>query len=135
MGLRDLKNNLSLAQSLEPKARVATAQGAWVDLQGAKSALAVIDVGAWTDGSHLPSLEDADADDQSDAAAVDAAYLEGAFVAIAGTGQQKQLQKVGYKGVKRYVRVVLTTSGEPSGAVGLVAGAAIVTEPLAKPAA
>lgn len=130
--LRDLKSNLAAAPSLNPAARTATANGTAVDLQGAKSALAVLSVGAWTDGTHTPKLQEGELADGSDAADVAADNLEGAFTAIAGAGQANAIQRVGYKGTKRYLRVVMTVAGATTGAVY---GAAIATEPNAKPAA
>ncbi len=132
MGLRDLKNNLSLAESLAPKARTASENGALVDLQGAKSALAVVHFGAWTDGMHTPTLQEGDLADGSDQADVAAGDLEGAFTAISAAPGANAVQKVGYKGLKRYVRVVMTAAGTTTGALS---GAVVVTEPNAKPAA
>jgi hypothetical protein len=130
--LRDLKNMLSLSQSLAPKARTASENGAVVDTQGAKSVMAVIASGAYTDGTHTPKLQEGDVSDGSDAADVAAGDLEGAFTAIAAGGDANKMQKVGYKGSKRYVRLVMTCAGTTSGALS---GGCIVIEPNAKPAA
>lgn len=129
--LRDLKNNLSVATALAPKARTASENGGWIDLQGVKSAMFIFEAGAWTDGTHTPNLQDADASDQSDSADVDASLVEGAFTAVASSGDANKAQRVGYKGVKRYVRVVVTCAGTTTGALS---SAVAVTEPLAKPA-
>jgi hypothetical protein len=130
--LRDLKNNLSVTPSLQPKARTASENGAVVDTQGMKSVMALVAFGAWTDGSHTPKLQEGDASDGSDAADVAAGDLEGAFTATTSSAGQNAIQKVGYKGSKRYVRLVMTCSGTTTGALS---GGHIVTEPNAKPAA
>lgn len=131
MSLRDLKNNLIVNPCLAPAAVVATAHGSWIDLQGQKSAMAVFLSGVWTDGTHTPTLEDADASDKSDVATVDPSLVEGAFTAVTSNAAPNATQKVGYKGLKRYLRVSSVVSGATT---GLVCAAAIVTEPLAKPA-
>lgn len=131
MGLRDLKNNLSLAVSLAPAARTASANGTVIDLQGAKSAMVMVSFGAWTDGTHTPKLQEGDASDGSDAADVAAGDLEGAFTAVSSSAGQNACQKVGYKGNHRYIRVVMTVASATTGALS---AAAIVTEPNAKPA-
>ena len=108
----DLKNNIEPAASLNPAARNASANGTGVDLQGYESALAIVCCGAITDGTHTPSLEHSDASG-SGYAAVAAADLVGAFTALTANS----IQTVGYKGSKRYVRVVMTVAGATTGAV------------------
>lgn len=113
--MKDSYSALNFAQSLAPAARTASANGTGVDLRGYNSALAVIDAGAYTDGTHTPKLQESD--DNSSFSDVDSGDLLGSFTAIAGSGQQNQLFKVGYKGAKRYVRVVMTVAGASTGAV------------------
>ena len=131
MGLRDLKNNQTDTQSLHPATRTVSANGTGVDLQGAKSAMAVLHVGAWGSGSWTPSLEESDASG-SGYAAVAAADLEGAFVAVVDATNENASQRVGYKGTKRYIRLVMTTASSPA---SLPCAGSIAIEPNAKPAA
>lgn len=130
MGLRDLYNNLSVNRSIAPGTKTATVQGSAVDLQGAKSALVVIDPGANSAGTWTPTVEESDSAVASPDTftTVAAADLEGSLSAIVAN----TIQKVGYKGTKRHIRVVLTTAATPA---SLVAAAQVIVEPLAKPAA
>lgn len=107
----DLKNNLGFAQSLAPAARTASANGTGVDLQGFEAALVVLSPGTITDGTHTPKLQESD--DNSSFSDVAAADLIGSFAALASN----TIQKVGYKGAKRYVRAVVTVSGATTGGV------------------
>jgi len=109
--MRDLKSNVDVAQSLPAKATTSTTSGTGVDLQGYNSAMVLIDPGTITDGTHTPKLqESADNSTFTDVAAGD---LQGSFVAITSN----TVQRVGYVGVERYVRVVTTVSGATTGGV------------------
>lgn len=103
--MRDIKNNLNVVQSLVPAARSAAANGTGADLRGYDGAMAIVDVGAvsGTTPSFTFALEES-ADDSS-YAAVAASDLLGAFIAVT-TGSQ--VQRVGYIGAKRYLRVAIT---------------------------
>lgn len=130
MGLRDLKNNLVVAQSVAPATKTATAQGSGVDLQGAKSAMVVFNPGTIASGSWTASVEESDTGDTSPDTytAVAAADLEGTPGALA----TNTIQKIGYKGTKRYIRGVATTASSPA---SMPLSIEVVTEPNAKPAA
>jgi len=117
MATRDIKNGLSVVNTLAPLIRTVTPTGAWVDTREFDSAMFVTHVGAGTDGLVTFTAQDADATDQSDAAAIAAANLEGTFVnadadASPATGLNT-ITRVGYKGAKRYLRIVATISGAP----------------------
>lgn len=109
--MKDLKNNLTVAQSLAPAARTATANGTGVDLAGYEGAVVVFDVGTITDGTHTPSVqESADNVTFTNVAASD---MLGALVNLAsGT-----VQRAGYVGTKRYIRAVSTVAGATTGGV------------------
>ncbi|NDE91383.1 MAG: hypothetical protein EB059_09680 [Alphaproteobacteria bacterium] len=115
MALRDIENEVSVAQSLAPAARTASANGTSVDLQGYHSAMVVFNFGAWTDGSHTPSLEHST--NNSTFVACDSNSLNGSFVAVSGSGGSNTIQKIGYTGGYRYIRAVLTVSGATTGAL------------------
>lgn len=107
----DLKNNLDAKQSVAPAAHTSSVNGTGVDLQNYHGAMVHIHPGTITDGTHTPKLqESADNSSFSDVAAAD---LVGSFAAIANN----TLQRVGYIGSKRYVRVVVTVSGATTGGV------------------
>ncbi len=130
MTTRDLKNNIDTAHTLEPAVRATgTSNGAGVDLSGYQAAAAVVYFGAYTNGTHTPSLEHSD--DNSSFTAVSAAELEGAFSAISSGAGANTQQRVGYKGAKRYLRVAMVVTG---GATGAASAALILRgEPTAVP--
>jgi len=111
MTTQDLKSNIDIAASLAPAARTATASGTGVDLRGYESAVAAFVVGTVTDGAHTPSVEESD--DNSAFTAVAAADLLGTLAALASN----TVQRVGYRGGKRYIRAKVTASGATTGAV------------------
>jgi hypothetical protein len=109
--MKDLQSKIGVALSLSVSAHTTTANGVGVDLQGFNSAVAVIAPGTITDGTHTPKIEESDDNAAwSDVAATD---LVGSLVEIATDTPQK----VGYKGVKRYIRVTTTVAGATTGGV------------------
>jgi len=116
MTMRDLNDEVDVALSLSPAARVnGTFNGTSVDLRGYDSAMLVVNFGAYTDGTHTPSLQHSD--DGSSFAAVAATDINGAFTAVSSAGGANSTQRVGYIGSKRYVRGVLVVSGATTGAL------------------
>lgn len=116
MTLRDLKDKIDAAHSLAPATRTnGTANGTAVDLRGYGSAIILAYFGAYTDGTHTPSLEHSD--DGTSFSAPAAADLNGAFTAVSSGAGANTLQRVGYQGGKRYIRAVMTVSGATSGAL------------------
>lgn len=104
--MRDLKNNIDVAQSLVPAVRSTTADGAGVDLQGYNSACVIFDVGtASTSADH--TFEVQESDDNSTYTAVAAADLQGTEPQVT-TANDAQIHRVGYIGNKRYIRAALT---------------------------
>lgn len=117
--MRDLKSNVDAVISLSPAARNATANGTGADLQGYEGALALVQFGTWTDGTHTPSLQESD--DNSAFTNVAAADMLGSFTAVSSAGGSNTVQRVGYIGSKRYVRGVMTVSGATTGALSSIA--------------
>lgn len=111
MTTRDLTSNIDLRTSLAPQAFTASANGASADLRGFESAAVAFVVGTVTDGTHTPTVEESD--DDSTWTAVAAADLSGTLANLASA----TVQRVGYRGAKRYLRAVLTVSGATVGAV------------------
>lgn len=121
MTTRDLVHMIEPAASLDPAVRATgTHNGTGVDMQGYNSACMVVQFGAYTNGTHTPSLEHSD--DNSSFSAVSAAELDGAFTAINSSGAVGTVQKVGYRGSKRYLRAVMVVA---SGATGAASSATI----------
>ena len=107
--MRDIKNNLDAVGSIDPASITASTNGSGVDLRDFDGAMVVFQAGTADTGSgnetYTPSLEESD--DNSVYTAVAASDLEGAL----GNMTANSVQRVGYKGAKRYVRAVLTLGG------------------------
>jgi hypothetical protein len=117
--MRDLKSNILAAVALLPAVHADTKADAPVlDLQGAGSATIVISTGAIVAaGLFVAKLVHGDAPNLSDATDVAADDLLGAFPAALAADS---VYSVGYRGGKRYVRVVLTKTSGTSLAAGAV---------------
>ena len=135
----DLSNSISPAVSLAAAVRSAAANGTGVDLQGYNSAAILVDVGA--EGDTLSgsvyfeiSLEHTDDDstytDCAQADIVDGTIASGGiFLKLDGTtggdpDTAGGIFRVGYRGGKRYVRVVIAKTGTHSN--GTPIGAMVV---------
>lgn len=114
MTMRDLKAGLDAAPALAPAVRNATATGTVVDLRGFDGASVLVHVGAYTDGTHTPSLEAST--DGVTYVAVGAGEMAGGFTAIASGAEANTVQQVGYSGPGRYLRPKLTVAGATTGA-------------------
>ena len=108
---RDLKNNTKEIVALAYALRTASVNGATIDLKDFGSVMFLIQEGAFTDGVHTLKLQDSDDGSAwSDVAAID---LHGAFAVLSALGVT---QRVGYRGPKRFVRLVITVTGASTGA-------------------
>ena len=107
--MRDIKNNLDGVSSIDPASITASSNGSGVDLRNFDGAMIVFQAGTTDTGSgnetYTPSVEESD--DNSVFSAVAGSDLEGALVNMTANS----VQRVGYKGSKRYVRAVLTLGG------------------------
>ncbi|MFD8556630.1 Bbp16 family capsid cement protein [Streptosporangium canum] len=113
MSRLDNVNDFSVAQSLTPGVRTATTNGTGVDLTGYNGAAIIITSGTITDGT-LYTFEVQESDDNATFTAVADDDLIGTEPALAAA-DDNVVREVGYKGVKRYVRVALTgATGSPS---------------------
>jgi len=136
--MNDLLNNINPKRAISPVSVAdTTAQaGQWIDRLGYESLTFVILTGgiADADATFAVLVEDADASNQSDAAAVADGFLIGTE-ALAGFqfDDDNECRKIGYKGLKRYVRVTITPVGNASAA--LVAAVALLGHPLTGPTA
>ena len=124
--MSDLKNNIGVVNALSPAVQSATkSDAAIIDLQGAGSACVVINTGAIVSaGDYTISLSHGDASDLSGATTAAGDDLLGSFPASLAADSA---YCVGYRGGKRYVRVVITKNGGTS----IAAGAVIVKGDLA----
>jgi len=112
--MRDIKDNIDEKPSLAPAARVnGTATGNPVDMQGYYSGMAVFEAGAWTDGTHTPSLFDSP--DGTTFTAVGTQYLQGTLNPVSGTAGQNSIQRQGYIGPNRFLQGMLVVGGATTG--------------------
>ena len=107
--MRDIKNKLDGVSSMGPDGFTVTTSGTGVDLRDFDGAMmvfqtAVIDT-ANGDETYIPSVEESD--DDSNYSTVSASDLDGTLVNLTANS----VQRVGYKGSKRYIRAVLTLGG------------------------
>ena len=127
MTTRDLLRNQKVFQSLSPAARVnGTATGASVDLRGYDGAVITVAFGAYTDGTHTPTVVHS-ADGVTFTPCVYGTDLDGPsnLAAVSSAAGANTIQQIGYIGTQRYVAVVLTTTGATTGALSaanIVAG-------------
>ena len=107
MSRTDIVSNISVAQTIEPGNYQATETGTGVDLAGFDKAAVVITVGTSTDTGFSFEVQESDTLG-SGYTAVDDADLEGTEPT---TAVASSVTEIGYKGIKRYVRVVATDTG------------------------
>ncbi|MET9099948.1 hypothetical protein [Streptomyces antibioticus] len=131
--MKDAYSNLLVKNSLTPAARTTSTNGTAVDRAEDSSmfqdALVVIPVGTVTDGTH--TFEVQDSDDNSSWAAVADTYLQGSEPAVTSSTDET-VYEIGYKGLKRYVRVITTVTGSPSTG-GVYAAQVVLANPRTAP--
>lgn len=140
MASKDIHNNLHFVPLIAPVAARTdntAVVSAIIDTKGYEAAEFVIVTGTNTDANATFAVlvEDGDASNLSDAAAVADTFLLGTE-ALAGFdfADDVECRKIGYVGPKRYVRVTVTPSGNDSGNIFL-AGVAVLGHARNKPSA
>lgn len=125
--MHSLYDNVSVVSSILPIVGNDDTEGTGtgVDLKGYESAVAIAHIGVSGDtlsGTVLltPTLEESN--DNITFTAVAAADMEGAFTVVDAADEDAVVQSVGYKGSKRYLRVLVDftgthTTGTPISAV------------------
>lgn len=141
MKSNELHDKIGIAVLLEARDLAYTdTASSWLDTAGFNAAEIVVTIGALTgvDGSNyiLPVLQECDTTVGTSATAVAAADVYGAFTKVDSTSEDSVVQRVGYCGSKRYVRVNLDYTGTGIsagivGVLGIVSGAR--TEPAGTP--
>ncbi|ASP85472.1 hypothetical protein CDO26_13245 [Sinorhizobium meliloti] len=117
--MRDIVHNIKTVQAIVPAVLAASANGAAIDLKGVGSVAIVLNTGAIeAAGDFTAKLQESDTTTSGDFADVDASHVMGELPASLAANS---VVKVGYRGFKRYVRVVLTKNGGTSIAAGAVA--------------
>lgn len=115
--MRDQMRSLKIVKTIDPIVGNNTTEGTGVgvDLQGHEAATVVAHIGVSGDVlsgsvSLTPGLEESDVL-ASGYAAVAAADLLGAFTLIDAAVEDEVVQVVGYRGTKRFIRLVITFAG------------------------
>lgn len=109
------REQLMFQPAIAPAVRTnGTVNGTGVDLAACSSQTVVFHFGAYTDGTHTPSVQESS--DNSSWSNVAAADLDGTLTAAAAAGAANTTQKVGYIGTRRFIRPVMTTAGATTGA-------------------
>lgn len=116
--MKDFISGIGLLASLVPAVVAATAKGTHADLQGFNSATLIVNTGAIAgDGLYDIRLQESDTTTDGDFTDVAAGDLIGTLpAALAASSVYKQ----GYKGIKRYIRAVITKQSGTSIAAGAV---------------
>ncbi len=122
---RDLHSTLSYQRAISPVTQTdadTAIVGQWIDMADLLGLEFVMQTGTLSDtnATFAVLVEDADASDKSDAAAV-----ADEFLLPSGTGQEAAaafifsdddaVRKIGYRGIKRYARITITPTGNNSG--------------------
>lgn len=120
--MRDLMNNIHLARALSPVSVADnTAQVSQIiDRQGYDSLMFAIAAGslADADATFTVLVEHGDAANLSDAAAVADEELNGLETTASFTfAEDDKVRKIGYRGIKRYVRLTITPGANLSAAL------------------
>jgi hypothetical protein len=112
----DLKNNIGVARSLGAASQADPSvpiNGTGVDLSGYDGALVLIEAGVISGASGTLTFEVQESDDNSSYTAVASGDLDGTEPVIAAANDD-QIYLIGYKGIKRYIRVSITAKSGTS---------------------
>lgn len=116
--MKDGISGIGVVATLAPADYAATTKGAAVDLQGFNSAAIIVQSGVITAaGVYDVKLQESDTTTDGDFTDVAAGDLLGA---LPGALAAASVYKQGYKGVKRYIRAVITKQGGTSIVAGVV---------------
>jgi hypothetical protein len=114
--MRDIVHNIAAVTAVAPAVLAATTTSEALDLLGFDSAAFVINSGAIVGaGDFTAKVQDSDTTTSGDFVDVPAARLQGALPASLVASS---VAKVGYRGHKRYVRLVITKNSGTSIAAG-----------------
>jgi hypothetical protein len=136
--MRDLYNNVAVRRAISPVsvADNTAAVSQIIDMLGFASLMFAILIGsvADADATFAVLIEDGDASNLSDAAAVDDLQLLGTEAGAAFQfDDDNEARKIGYTGDKRYVRLTITPTGNASAA--LISATAVLGHPDVAPVA
>jgi len=112
----DIKSNVDVDQSILKAAKTASENGASFEIADYHAVSVIIDAGAWTDGIHTFTVQESD-DNSTWAAVADADLFGDDEPVIDGAADDDQKYRIGYKGNKKYLRVITVVSGTTTGAI------------------
>ena len=121
--MRDLKNNVAVVSLLDPVTLTTTAiadtKTNYTDLQGYDSAVVAVSYGTVatpaTNSELIAVLQESDTTADDDFDTVASTDMIGAFTAVDGAADDNTVQRVGYIGSKRYIRVLLDITNTGAG--------------------
>jgi len=131
----DLHNNVKgvLAVAVQDITTNKTVTGAIIDTAGFESLEYLVTSGTLTDGAYAFVLQEGDASNLSDAAAVPAADTLGSLTGFAATDDDT-VKRVGSIGKKRYQRLQIVSTATTSGGTNFTA-TAVLSHPQTVPVA
>lgn len=116
--MRDIVHNIGAVQAIAPAVLAATTNSGALDLLGFESAAFVINTGEIVgDGVFTAKVQESDQTTAGSFTNVDPKLLQGELPA---TLAANSVAKVGYRGFKRYLRLVVTKGSGTSIAAGAV---------------
>jgi hypothetical protein len=128
MANRDLTSNIGVVTAIAPGVvTTGSHAGVVIDTRGFDSVAFAVAAGTVTDGTHTPAL--LSSSDGTLFAPVVAPNLQGTLAAVASN----TVQRVGYVGNDRYLRLDVVSAGATAGAA--LAASAILGNPAIKPVA
>lgn len=117
--MRDLYHNIKTVAALAPAVQSASIDGAAIDLKGANRVVFVLNTGAVvSSGDFSAKLQESDTTTPGDFTDVAATQVDSDAPATLAADSSYRL---GYRGNKRYARIVLTKAGGTSIAAGAAA--------------
>lgn len=128
-----LNTEFAIANTITAAAHTTDSTGVAVDLSDYNAAVACIYTGSVTDGTWTPELQETDTSSVATSwAAVTSTDLDGSFAAFTASRAAGTVTEVGYKGTKRYLRLVLTSTGTITTG-GVISGFIVKGDPRNKP--
>jgi len=124
---KEINNKIALCNIIDPVAITATTTSDIIDTKGFESLSVVVAMGAgtFTTSNYLTcKLQESDTTTGTDFTDVASADLIGSFLVYNAESDgidQNSVQKVGYRGTKRYVRLVATETGTFSSVISATA--------------
>lgn len=116
--MRDLYSNIKTVAAIAPAVQSASVSGAAIDLKGANRAAVVLNTGAIvSSGDFSAKIQESDTTTSGDFVDVDSALVDSN---APSTLEAASCYRFGYRGHKRYIRLVLTKAGGTSIAAGAV---------------